>query len=1049
MSTETASAKGEVASCDENARNKLTRTLSRLIEESFLISDDTVLEKLFTHLTKQVEIEGKTRTTLQVYVLWLSLAERKWDTIQTRVRIFALKVAGLVCSSPAGFFLIQEKNIVMNIMCHLKNELDSAVVLAVINLLTELVKHQAGCNWILQTEVWRHIIQIYSTSQSVYVARAGSKFITMLTLAFETFDKVACRKVIEAVLNPLNIEKTTKPLPTKIEILRSLQLYVNPDGVPIVYKEMLPKEDGVPAQSDSQMCKKKPISKSVSQKDAICTLRLLCDILEGMLMSDMNTDRVMEVLMEYSLEMWAWEQVHNENKDAQLLKWLSVLLNFMNYLGTERTPAGEIRYKDLETLSISILRLTQTLLYKKQFSVVFEVCIHCQALRHKTIKGIIYPDEKTKSHSFDLENQLVVLQLMPTFTFLKRNCITPKAIENEIMNVFVDKLLSVSKHDTIRVCYLMSDILRGYSEDEVSAIAIQSFHYLMRTIEFIRREQAVIIFQTMMYTLKEFVPSEGSNLTDCCVVANPNAQCLVQQCPVMLMHILKCISTLIEKFRITWRESLETVCLLSFVQSLLANPNISPGLCVQSLKLVKQTIENFIPPNLALLVNTLEGSSIEILGSLLLQKLHDTNWEVRDSCLEVLQVIASLSEIKFPAFQNLILEPELLDTVVSMITTDQESYVRASAMTCLSELVKVQDLWENKLRSKQLIPVLMDVLSIETEGIVRREACCLITSIYKRQGVPECKLASLYETMFNAAVSDLHWEVKVYALTFWKEVISCQLANQGMIDGVFPSVTFSKQSRKIVTLDSAEIHLRLNKVMHELGKNGCLQVLWQCIQDECDVAVMRAAVGMTKELVDLLSQYSLTEKELAGPLVSPSTTCPPSNASNSSDKKDAYSPPGCEDICGELCKKKRRNTSSDGEPSPTCSSQKSFAPQDVASSSSSDSGCPASASSSEEKKQHMDDVINTILNDSDIDLLSPGYRHNVNFKNSGGGDKKCKKLMPNEFLQKIKTIDFVGMLNSRTQWLEHTSDNLDSLLDDILAVRIEDADTETNAVDCY
>lgn len=57
---------------------------------------------------------------------------------------------------------------------------------------------------------------------------------------------------------------------------------------------------------------------------------------------------------------------------------------------------------------------------------------------------------------------------------------------------------------------------------------------------------------------------------------------------------------------------------------------------------------------------------------------------------------------EFPAFQNLILEPELLETIVSMITTDQESYVRATAMTCLSELVKVQELWENKLRSKQL-----------------------------------------------------------------------------------------------------------------------------------------------------------------------------------------------------------------------------------------------------------------------------------------------------------------------------------------------------------
>lgn len=97
----------------------------------------------------------------------------------------------------------------------------------------------------------------------------------------------------------------------------------------------------------------------------------------------------------------------------------------------------------------------------------------------------------------------------------------------------------------------------------------------------------------------------------------------------------------------------------------------------------------------------------------------------------------------------------------------------------------------------------------------------------------------------------------------------------------------------------------------------------------------------------------------------------------------------------------------------------------------------------------MDDVIDTIINDSDVDLLSPGYRHNANFKIYGAGDKKCTKLMPKEFLQKIKRIDFVGMLNSRTQWLDDTSDNLNSLLDDILAVKISDTGSETNIVDCY
>jgi len=83
--------------------------------------------------------------------------------------------------------------------------------------------------------------------------------------------------------------------------------------------------------------------------------------------------------------------------------------------------------------------------------------------------------------------------------------------------------------------------------------------------------------------------------------------------------------------------------------------------------------------------------------------------------------------------------------------------------------------------------------------------------------------------MAYAAVSDLHWEVKVNALEFWEKVIERQMSNQGMIDGVFPSVTFSKENRKIVLLTRNEIKSRLSKVLGELARVRCLQVSVQTV----------------------------------------------------------------------------------------------------------------------------------------------------------------------------------------------------------------------------
>lgn len=145
----------------------------------------------------------------------------------------------------------------------------------------------------------------------------------------------------------------------------------------------------------------------------------------------------------------------------------------------------------------------------------------------------------------------------------------------------------------------------------------------------------------------------------------------------------------------------------------------------------------------------------------------------------------------------------------------------------------------------------------ETEAIVRTEAAALVGKIYKHQSFPEDMKEQIYELMAYAATLDLHWEVKIKSLEFWDGVIKEQLKNQGMIDGGFPSVTFSKENRKIVSLTDAEVQRRLNKVLMQLGDCGCLGVLISAMQDDCDLEVVKQAVDITKNLVQLTKQYGI------------------------------------------------------------------------------------------------------------------------------------------------------------------------------------------------
>lgn len=69
----------------------------------------------------------------------------------------------------------------------------------------------------------------------------------------------------------------------------------------------------------------------------------------------------------------------------------------------------------------------------------------------------------------------------------------------------------------------------------------------------------------------------------------------------------------------------------------------TPQLAVRTLKLAQLNIEHFMSPHLALLDENLSGSTLDQIGPTMMKRLHDANWEVRDSALELLTSVASIS----------------------------------------------------------------------------------------------------------------------------------------------------------------------------------------------------------------------------------------------------------------------------------------------------------------------------------------------------------------------------------------------------------------------
>ncbi|GJQ72358.1 hypothetical protein Trydic_g3443 [Trypoxylus dichotomus] len=581
-----------------------------------------------------------------------------------------------------------------------------------------------------------------------------------------------------------------------------------------------------------------------------------------------------------------------------------------------------------------------------------------------------------------LEHQLLPLQILPIVIVAFKHCsFVAKDFDNDdVRDIFITKLFKTMNEQTTRLTYQWKNIVMA--EDEIFSLAQQALMLIMNYRKYYTKDRAIIIFQSCIYSFKDII----SSLKDGRATAE-----IFYQNSIYLISLINCLSTFINEHEITWTESVETMCVLNATLDFLSLSGWSTRVIIEALKLLNLSISKYMSPNLALLIDKTKDSALDQIGPLLINKLHDMNWEIRDSALEILITISTFACSKFPSFQKVIIDSDLITLVVTMAVSDSESFVRASATKCLQEMIKVNEFWNPTLIQQHLPQKMIKILSEETEAIVRTEAACLVKCIYEYQTFPVEMMDDVYKTMVSAATTDLHWEVKMNALDFWCKVILNHLQNQGMIDGSFPDVTFSKEHKKIVTLTEQEIKYRLSKVLHQLSQCGCLGVFVAAIQDDCDLEVMKKAAEKIKKIARLFNMYNMDKVYI----------CPASpSASSSSTSSPKFN---------QLPQISALNTP------------------------------PITP-----RMDYSDEVIDEIIHSSDMNLLTNVYNPSeVPIRPVSNCNSNIINVSPEAFLSVLRS-DLDAMVNEKTKWLQNI-DDLNSLLDDMLKCYNGDV----NSMDCY
>jgi hypothetical protein len=206
-----------------------------------------------------------------------------------------------------------------------------------------------------------------------------------------------------------------------------------------------------------------------------------------------------------------------------------------------------------------------------------------------------------------------------------------------------------------------------------------------------------------------------------------------------------------------------------------------------------------------------------------------------------------------------------------------------------------------------------------------------------------------------------------------------------------------------------------------------MQVLLLALEDH-DLQVVRKAADIVTTLTDVLARHGLVpDTETPKPLPDLVSNCvKPAN----SNFKGVYDSFGCEvDTCLiTACKVNQTKMTKV------------------------DTGEGKTSSVRSRLLDDSDQVIEAIVNETDMNLLADVYRDYLHVGNSVSNVSTKFNLDTEvnvgaeEFLSAISKLDLSEMVTQKTQWLDYCTSDLGSLLDDILSSH---ADTESNAVDCY
>ncbi|XP_066260764.1 uncharacterized protein [Euwallacea similis] len=1033
----------------DNIRNeKIQKVLKKFLDPNFKVKNDVYLNQFLTHLVGKNNCKSSDTTKALTneqkdqFSQWLVDASSVWEKKKlippSTILSFTLNLASHLSKNEQIFVKLNSQNAYESLACITQTsfDTDASITHGFVAMLCSFLEHKSGLQWVLATNYWTEIFKLGLNAHTLYIQKKAYQFIAKLIKKTIIFNRQFCRNLVYLLVEPL--KDALRILPASQE------------------------EEPAPIESSTLFETLKPSLIYISEVTEI----LIKDVQAAVLHLFEESE-----LIEAVKKLLLLSQI--EDFSCELIKIRFIML-FAKLSRDRAIKEGNVNqvlndslsYFDMKTL----FDIIEGEMDKDHVKCVIRVCHFAHSL-YRSIPGNA-PLCVRKGEPIEFENQMVLFQILPLMLFFGNNGVSKETKLSDVFRrEFVQKLVKLSAIRTLDICFRWKH--RLMSKQALMEDMTFGLQYMLKAKNLLNKERATIFFQPLIYAMKDSIAVLETGECTCTNDVNPS-------CDNFLVTLLETIIDLVQTFDLTWKDSIETISVMSIACELLQYTFWSQKVTVSLLRLLNLALAKYMSPAMALLTYDSNDSVVSHTGNLLVARCHSTSWEIRDTALECVHTMAVDANIRFPAHKNVLLKAGLPQLLVQMALNDSEFYVRATAFKCLQELIQIDEIWEVIKVMDQFLDKILSIFENETEGIVRKEAVTLIHQINKFQHFPNCMQNRLYDVMTHGAVGDLHWEVKCNALDFWLNVIKVHLVNQGMIDDKFPEVTFSKEHRKIVTLNEIEVRKRLVKVLNQLSHNGCLYVLKATCLDDCDVEVSRKSATALVKLGEMLKFYHVPSENIdtaeppSPPIQTSSSEKSMDRASSNSNSDPVPSPcssignpeypsffdplspfrlPSSPSLNLDLLSPPTSNPSDNSE---SCIMDQETLGElplsNVTENASINSDSKVqdvrnqlkNTSLSMMDPQKLDSIMDDLLKSNDISFLERIYSPADQVKNATAMQTK-KYLAPSKFLKFIfdKVEDHV---KEKTHWLD-SLDEFDSLLDDIL--KEYNVVPDVNKMDCY